>query len=130
MLQKRQVPFPEAAPETVHRQVESGIIILHRCEISVNCDVCRKFFPDLPDSIFYLLVALCEQFFGFLTRIGKNLLALLLDFCDSLLVFVNLALQTLFLLMYGLSFLFPVALVAYDILKIFIALNIVGANDV
>ena len=60
----------------------------------------------------------------------QNLLTLTIDLLKIALVALNMSFKRFLVLVYGLAFSFPVALVAHNVLQVFIALDIVGAHDV
>ena len=80
---------------------------------------------DLADGVLDLLVALAQQFLGLLLRLAQYLLALALYLVQFVLIAVDLALQRFLVLVDGLPFTLPVALVAHDVLQIFVALDVV-----
>ncbi len=73
-------------------------------------------FAYLTNGVLYLAVALLQQVFGLLLGLGQDVAALTLHGGNVVLIVVDLLLQPLLLLMDGLSFLLPVALVAHDVL--------------
>lgn len=84
---------------------------------------------NLADSILYAFVALFQQFFGLLFSLGEDSLTLGIHIRDAFLISLDASLKFFLFLMNRLTFLLPVTLVADDVLKILVALDIVGPHD-
>ena len=80
---------------------------------------------DSADSVFYLFVALLEHRGRLFLSLLDDILALLTETAEVRLVAGNEVIEVFLLLVDGLPLVFPVPLVAYDILQIFVALDIV-----
>ena len=84
----------------------------------------------LAYGVFDTSVALAQYFFSLLLGSAQYLLALYANLLDIMLIAFYLALQLLLALMDIGALVFPVTLVANDILQILVALDVVGAHDV
>ena len=84
----------------------------------------------LAYCVFDTSVALAQYFFSLLFGSAQYLLALYAYLLDIMLIAFYLALQLLLALMDIGALVLPVTLVANDVLQIFVALDVVGANDV
>ena len=82
----------------------------------------------LADGVFYLAVRLAKQFLGFFFRLRQYLPAAFLQPRYLLFVAGSGLLHLFLLLVYLLPLAFPVALVAHNVLQVFVALDIVGAH--
>ena len=84
----------------------------------------------LAYGVFDTSVALAQYFFSLLLGSAQYLLALYTNLLDIMFIAFYLALQLLLALMDIGALVFPVTLVANDVLQIFVALDVVGAHDV
>ena len=95
---------------------------------------CRFLFGLLLTNFAYSVlnapVTFPYQLLGSLTGLVKNGLTLFLYVRNLRFILFYTALQFFLFLVYVLPFLFPVTLVANDVLKVFVALNIVGPYNV
>ena len=87
-------------------------------------------FTNLADSVLYALVALAQEFFSLLLGSLQNFLTALFNVGEVALVSLDGALHILLALMNGLALALPVALVANDVLQVFVALYVVASHDV
>ena len=76
-----------------------------------------------------LSIAFAQQIFCLLAGFTQNFLAILLNFADVVFVFFDGFLHLFLALMNGLALVFPVTLVANDVLQIFVTLHISRTDD-
>ena len=86
-------------------------------------------FPDFSDCVLYSAVGFFHQLIGLLLSFPQYSFAASLNVIKVCLVTADGALDVFFPLMDGLAFVLPITLVADDILKILVTLDIVGSDD-
>ena len=84
---------------------------------------------DFADGVLYPAVGLGQQFLSLLLGTIEYLLALALYLLQIGLVALDMSLQRLLVLVDGLALALPVALVADNVLQVFVALDIVAAHN-
>ena len=112
--------------------IDIGNLILESVQLLANA-ACFFFLSltltDLTDGILNAFVALSEQFLRLFLGLAQDVLALALYLHEVCLQLLPSYLQSLFMLMDGLAFVLPIALVAYNVLQILVTLYIVGADN-
>ena len=96
---------------------ESGLLLLSLCLL------------DVAYGILDLAVSFFQQFLGLFLGPAQNRLALAFYLLDACVQSFTGGLQSFLMLMDGLTFAFPVAFVAHDVLQVFVALYVVGADN-
>ena len=84
---------------------------------------------DFSDSVFYLTVRLGQQFFSLRFGTVQNGLALAFYLFQTGIQLLASRLQTLLVLVNGLTLAFPIALVAHDVLQVLVTLDIVRPDN-
>ena len=84
---------------------------------------------DVLDGLLDLGVRFLEHLLRLLLGMGDDDLALVVQFLDVLLISLDGLLHLLLVLMDALALLFPVALVAHDVLQVFVGVDVVLAHD-
>ena len=84
---------------------------------------------NLTNGCFYTFVAFAEQFFGLFFRPFQYIFPCFSNLLDVFFITFDSSLQFFFLLVYGGSFVFPIAFVAHNVLQILVALYIVFAHN-
>ena len=85
---------------------------------------------NLADGILNLTVGLGQQFLSLLLGALQDLLAFALNLLEVGLIALDMSFEVLLVLVDGLALAFPVTFVAYDVLQVFVALDIVLAYNV
>ena len=89
----------------------------------------RLTFTYFANGILDVTVALLQEFLSLFLSLTQYFLTLLCQFLYLLLVLGDCLFQVLLALMHVLTLVLPIALVAYDVLQVFVALDIVRTND-
>ena len=84
---------------------------------------------NFSNGILNLLITLFQEFFGLFFGFSKNVFTTLIEFGYLFFILLNNLFDIFLTLMYRLSFIFPIAFVTNYILKIFITLDIIRANE-